>query len=309
MNKENNITKSPINKENALELFLKCKDFTVSNEIFTLLKDKITEILITNPQPKIEDLNKYYESDLYISHTDSNKSFIDKIYQKVKIYAIDKKIKLIKKSSDNIIDKNILDIGCGTGAFLSACKKEHLNVVGVEPNKNARVLAKSKLEILTSNSNNINNDYPKVYETINALEETFDIITMWHVLEHVPNLEDYINQLKKLLKPNGVLIIAVPNYKSFDASHYKEFWAAYDVPRHLWHFSKKSISLLFKKINMEVIKTIPMKFDSYYVSLLSEKYKTGKSNILKAFFIGWLSNIKAYSTKEYSSLIYIIKNS
>jgi len=301
-----NITKSPINKENTLKLLFKCKDHTVSNEVFSLLKDYKSEILITSPQPKIEDLEKYYESKEYISHTDSNKSFIDKVYQKVKKFTINNKVKYIKKLNSK--EKTILDIGCGTGDFLAACKKELFNTVGVEPNKNARVLAKSKLEILTSNTNNINNDYPKVYESLNNLEETFDIITMWHVLEHIPNLEEYIIQLKKLLKPNGYLIIAVPNYKSFDAKYYKEFWAAYDVPRHLWHFSKKSISLLFKKVEMEVIKIIPMKFDSYYVSLLSEKIKSNKSTLIKPFFIGWLSNVKAISTKEYSSLIYIIKN-
>jgi predicted SAM-dependent methyltransferase len=131
---------------------------------------------------------------------------------------------------------------------------------------------------------------------------------MWHVLEHVPNLVEYISKLRELLKENGTLIIAVPNYKSYDAKYYKQFWAAYDVPRHLWHFSQKSISLLFKKENMLVEKTLPMKLDSFYVSLLSEKYKAKKSNYLKAFFIGLLSNLKAISTKEYSSLIYVIKN-
>ncbi len=131
---------------------------------------------------------------------------------------------------------------------------------------------------------------------------------MWHVLEHVPNLTEYIAQLKSLLKPEGTLVVAVPNFKSYDANYYKEFWAAYDVPRHLWHFSKKSIQELFREENMEVIKTLPMKFDSYYVSLLSEKYKTGRTNFIKAFFIGFKSNFKGRTAKEYSSHIYIIKN-
>ena len=150
----------------------------------------------------------------------------------------------------------------------------------------------------------------KLFNDINELEKEnkFDVITMWHVLEHVPNLEKYISQLKQLLKPNGRLVIAVPNYKSFDAKYYKEFWAAYDVPRHLWHFSQKAIKDLFEKENMIVEKTIPMKLDSFYVSLLSEKYKNGKSNPVKAFHVGLLSNIKAKRTKEYSSLIYILKN-
>jgi len=303
MSIENNITKSPIDKENALELFLKCKDFTVSHETFSLLKDRVTEIIITNPQPKIKDLGKYYESEDYISHTDANKTLFDKVYQIAKNYAIKRKVALIKKFKIQNSKFKILDIGTGTGDFLTACKKENFNVVGVEPNQKAFKISKSKLENINSINFELYNSIEKVKK-----ENQFDIITMWHVLEHIPNLEDYIIQLKKLLKPNGTLVIAVPNYKSFDATYYKEFWAAYDVPRHLWHFSKKAISLLFKKEKMEVEKILPMKMDSYYVSILSEKNKTGKSNPIKAFFIGWLSNLKALSSKEYSSLIYIIKN-
>ncbi len=136
----------------------------------------------------------------------------------------------------------------------------------------------------------------------------FDIISLWHVLEHVPNLEEYILNLKKLIKPNGTIIIAVPNYKSFDANYYGKFWAAFDVPRHLWHFSKRSIRLLFAKENMEVVKILPMKFDAYYVSLLSEKNKNNKTNFIKAVWIGFQSNLKAKSNFEYSSLIYLLKN-
>ncbi|MEY4038850.1 MAG: hypothetical protein RIR67_1162, partial [Bacteroidota bacterium] len=133
-------------------------------------------------------------------------------------------------------------------------------------------------------------------------------ITMWHVLEHVPDLDHQIKELKRLLKPTGSLIIAVPNFKSFDAQHYGKFWAAYDVPIHFWHFSKTAIQKLFQKEQMELIKILPMKFDSFYVSLLSEKYKTGRMNFVKAFFIGLWSNIKAHSDLEYSSHIYILKN-
>ena len=310
----NKETQSPINNKNTLKPFLKCEDFTVSKETFTLLKDVKSELLITHPQPELDKLSSYYESENYISHTDSKKTFFDRIYQKVKNYAIKNKVKLIQKTK-NLKNKtetfanNILDIGCGTGDFLTACKNQNWNVVGVEPNKKARVLAKSKLEILTSNFNNFENQYPKIHETINSVEEQFDVITMWHVLEHVPNLEQYITQLNQMLKPNGTLIIAVPNHKSYDAKYYGKFWAAYDVPRHLWHFSQKSIKLLFAKENMKVIQTLPMKLDSFYVSLLSEKYKKGKSRPIKAFFVGLKSNMKALRTKEYSSLIYVLKKS
>ena len=275
-----------------------CQDYTVSNEKFELIYDEQFEMLVTSPQPKKEKLGLYYESEDYISHTDSKKSFIDRIYQIVKGYTLNKKLALI--NSFQIEGKNLLDIGCGTGDFLVNCKKGGWNIVGVEPNINAQKLVASKLA---------NDKTAKFYSDLLEINaEKFDVITMWHVLEHVPNLEEYISKLKSLLKTNGVLVVAVPNFKSYDANYYKQFWAAYDVPRHLWHFSKKSIRVLFSKQKMKVEKILPMKFDSFYVSLLSEKYKNGKSNIFSAFYIGFLSNLKALRTNEYSSLIYILKN-
>jgi 2-polyprenyl-3-methyl-5-hydroxy-6-metoxy-1,4-benzoquinol methylase len=131
---------------------------------------------------------------------------------------------------------------------------------------------------------------------------------MWHVLEHVPDIHAEIKELKRLIKPNGAIVIAVPNFNSYDANHYKDFWAAYDVPRHLWHFSRQSIKVLFEREKLQLIKTVPMVFDAFYVSLLSEKYKTGKMNFVSAFIIGLKSNWKARTTNEYSSHIYIIKN-
>ncbi|WP_232829129.1 class I SAM-dependent methyltransferase [Aureibaculum luteum] len=290
------ILKSPI-KNNTLEPYISCKDYTVSHETFSISIDKESELLVTTPQPKEEDLGKYYESEDYISHSDTKKSVVDKLYHSVRNYTIKKKVKLI--NSFNADEKAILDIGAGTGDFLAACKNDGWKVTGVEPNEKAVEILNSKL----------GGSRVQIFSDINELNsESYDVITMWHVLEHVPNLKEYIAKLKLLLKPNGTLIVAVPNFKSFDANHYKEFWAAYDVPRHLWHFSRKSISDLFGQENMKVEKVLPMKFDSFYVSLLSEKYKTGKSNLVKAFWVGLKSNSKARSSKEYSSLIYVIKN-
>ena len=280
------------------ELYLTCNDYTVSNKKFDLLYNSELDMLETFPQPIGNDLAKYYESENYISHTDSKKSLTDKLYQIVKSFALKSKLKLI--DSFQTEEKNILDVGCGTGEFLLTCKNGGWNVMGVEPNLNARELAISKLN---------GNDSSIILSDVNEIEtQQFDVITLWHVLEHVPNLEEYISNLKLLLKSNGVLLIAVPNYKSFDALYYNKHWAAFDVPRHLWHFSKTSIKKLFSKENLKVEKILPMKFDSFYVSLLSEKYKTSKSNMLKAFYVGLRSHLKAISTKEYSSLIYIIKN-
>ena len=278
--------------------YLKLKDYSVSNKNFELHYNSELDLLETKPKPSLTDLPKYYESESYISHTDASESLVDKLYQFVKGIALKNKLKLI--NSFNTSSKNLLDVGCGTGEFLLTCKNNGWNISGVEPNNNAKTLAKQKLE---------NGSSVEIFDDLNLIEnEQFDIITLWHVLEHVPNLEIYISKLKSLLKPDGVLIIAVPNFKSFDASYYKNFWAAYDVPRHLWHFSQTSIQKLFIKANLNVEKTKPMFFDSFYVSILSEKYKTGKSNFIKAFFIGLLSNLKALGSSEYSSLIYILKS-
>ena len=273
-------------------VFISCIDHSVSGEKFDLLYDDEYDMLITTPQPDPEKLQKYYETEEYISHTDSKKNAFEKIYQLIKKYSLNKKIKLVNKHTSK--KGSMLDIGAGTGDFLLAAKKNGWITQGIEPNENARNLAKGKKIQLVDDINNLNG-------------KKYDVITMWHVLEHIPNLIEHIKTLQNLLIDEGVLIIAVPNYKSYDANYYKEFWAAYDVPRHLWHFSKKSIENLFLKERLKVIKTKALKFDSYYVSLLSEKYKTGQMNPIKAFYIGLKSNLKAKSTGNYSSIIYIIK--
>jgi 2-polyprenyl-3-methyl-5-hydroxy-6-metoxy-1,4-benzoquinol methylase len=273
-----------------LQPFLACKDYTVSKEIYQVELNTTYEMLVTKPVPK--NLADYYKSEDYISHTDSKKSIIDKVYQAVKNVTLKRKLKLI--NSFETVSKNILDVGAGTGDFLKVCKDNSWNVFGVEPSLDARSIANQKGVTLKENLSEINN-------------QKFKVITLWHVLEHVENLSDYVSQLKELLSEDGRLIIAVPNYKSYDAKHYKEFWAAFDVPRHLWHFSQTSIGKIFSEQNMIIEKTLPMKFDSYYVSLLSEKYKTGKMNPIRAFYRGCLSNLKAKHNSEYSSLIYVIK--
>ena len=273
--------------------FLTVTDYSVSKEVFDLYLDESLDMLITHPQPSLEVLGKYYESADYISHTDSKRSLFEKAYHFVKSIALKKKLNLINSLQPN--QGKILDIGAGTGEFLSVAKQNGWDVTGVEPSDKAKQIA-------------INKGVSFV-EAIAQLEDhSFDVITMWHVLEHVPDLNNQIKELKRLLKPSGSLIIAVPNFKSFDAQHYGKFWAAYDVPIHFWHFSKKAIKLLFEKEEMKLEKVLPMKFDSFYVSLLSEKYKSGKMNFVKAFFTGLKSNFKAKSNFEYSSHIYVLKN-
>tara|TARA_B100000809_G_scaffold266794_1_gene331644 strand:+ start:17027 stop:17962 length:936 start_codon:yes stop_codon:yes gene_type:complete len=289
-------------KPNTFKTYVSCKDHLVSNEQFDLLLDDNLDLLMTSPKPEDKDLGKYYESKDYISHTDSKKSVVDVVYQMVRNYTLKKKLNLI--NSFQTEEKKILDIGAGTGDFLKICVDNGWAVTGIEPNESAREIASEK---------SVKNG-GRFFEAVEDLKKEenvffgFDVITMWHVLEHVPNLDETIFNLKKLLKPEGVILVAVPNFKSFDASYYKEHWAAYDVPRHLWHFSQTAIRRLFFFQGMEVVKTIPMKFDSFYVSLLSEQCKNAKMHYLSAFWIGLRSNLKAKKTNEYSSLIYVIKN-
>ena len=284
-------------KENSNHPFLEVKDHSVSGENFQLIENLEYGFLETTPQPSLESIPDYYKSEDYISHTDSKRNLFEIVYHLVRKISLKQKLKLINTSTST--QKNLLDVGCGTGDFLRVAKQNHWSVSGIEPNKQARQIANNK----TDNS---------VFEIEHLLKfqaESFDVISLWHVLEHLPNLEEHIQVFKKLLKPNGTLIIAVPNYKSYDAEYYQEFWAAYDVPRHLWHFNKDSISKLVSKVSMEVVKTKPMYFDAFYVSLLSEKYKNGKMNFLKGIWMGMLSNLKSIKSKEASSLIYSIKNS
>ena len=273
--------------------FLTVTDYSVSKETFELYYDQDLDLLITSPQPSPENLGRYYESNDYISHTDSKRSLFEKAYHFVKGIALKNKLNLINNCSS--IKGNLLDIGAGTGDFLLTAKQNGWNTIGVEPSEKAKGIAIGK-GIQFSDS------------TEELESNSFDVITMWHVLEHVPNLEIQIKELKRLVKPNGTIIIAVPNFKSYDANYYGKFWAAFDVPIHFWHFSKTAIKLLFEKEDIKLEKVLPMKFDSFYVSLLSEKYKNGKMNYVKAIWIGLVSNWKANWSLEYSSHIYVLKN-
>lgn len=275
-----------------MKTYLKTKDFFLSKEPFDLLFDEEQDLLVTHPQPK--ELEKYYASHRYISHSDQASSLLEKIYLWIRRFNNLSKLKLVEKYLNE--NQTLLDVGAGTGDFLLYAKKKDWKVKGIEPNEKARKLAAEKGVVLHE-------------KTKDLKEKSFQIITLWHVLEHLPNLRANIKELANLLDKNGTLLIAVPNFKSFDAQYYGSHWAAYDVPRHLWHFSRTAIKQLFSEYDMQLIKTKPMWFDAFYVSLLSEAYKTGKKNWIKALSIGAYSNLRGILSKEYSSHIYILKKS
>ena len=286
----------PVCNADTVSSVLTAKDYTVSGEIFSIGHCISCTHRFTQDVPVQNEIGKYYQSADYISHSETKKGLINSLYHLVRKRTLKGKRKLI----ENITDKtngDILDIGSGTGSFINEMKQHGWRVKGLEPDESAR---KKGEELYGLNAE-------PVEEFYQLAPQSFDAITMWHVLEHVHELHKYVGRLKTLLKPGGKLLIAVPNYTAADAVYYKEHWAAYDVPRHLYHFSPQSMQVLIEKHSMKIEMIKPMWFDSFYVSMLSEKYKTGKGNLLKAFFTGFASNLAAMSNKaKCSSLIYIV---
>jgi 2-polyprenyl-3-methyl-5-hydroxy-6-metoxy-1,4-benzoquinol methylase len=281
------------------EHFITCKDYTVSKKDFQIKQCKECGFKFTSPRPEDSELGQYYKAEEYISHSDTKEGLINKLYHWVRSYTLIKKLQLVMHYS-KLKKGKILDYGAGTGAFLNTCKQNGWDALGIEPDETARKVMKEKFRITI---------YSSLHEAKNnpAFSE-FDVITAWHVLEHVPDLKETIETLRQLLKPKSLLIVAVPNPESFDAKKYKEYWAAYDVPRHLYHFSPKAMNMLMSHSGFKLIQTLPMIFDSFYVSMLSEKYKRGSGGLLSAFLTGLRSNIKANKTgKEFSSQIYIFQ--
>ena len=282
----------PVCKSNIISNHIICKDHMITDESFVITQCSSCTFLFTNPRPNSDNIAKYYQSEEYISHSNKASNLINFVYKITRHFTLTQKLKLINTISNK---KSILDFGCGTGEFIYKCKKNGWNINGLEPDTYARdkAISLTKTNILANISD------------LKQLEQ-ISLITLWHVLEHIPELNFTIEKLKSKLDKNGKFLIAVPNNESYDAKHYKEYWAAYDVPRHLYHFSMKTMKLFLKNHGLKIYKIIPMKLDSFYVSLLSENYKYSKSNYIKSFINGYVSNIYAKKNKNnYSSLIYI----
>jgi len=275
---------------------LSVKDYSISQETFQLKKCNSCTFLFTTPVPDQDTIGRYYASDVYISHTDSNKGVIEQLYQLVRKRTLAGKRKLIASLTQR--EKgSILDYGCGTGAFLHEMNLNGWEAHGIEPDAGAR----AKAEQLIGSAVGLPS------ELKHLPTQAYDVVTMWHVLEHVHDLNGTIQELKRLLKPEGKLFVAVPNHQSFDAKHYGSHWAAYDVPRHLHHFSPHTMKSLMERHGLKIVAKKGMWFDSFYVSMLSEKYKSGKINYFKAFFTGLFYNLVAFlNVEKCSSLIYVI---
>ena len=274
---------------------LSAEDYTVSHEHFDIWECSQCSVRFTQNAPSPQEIGKYYQSENYISHSDTSSGLINNLYHRVRRRTLIRKKKLMESFTGKKTG-SILDVGCGTGAFLHTMKQAGWEVTGLEPDENAAKKAKELYGIAPI----------KADEIYNLSAASFDAITMWHVLEHVHDLHGYMKKLKSLLKPGGKLFIAVPNYTSYDAANYKQYWAAYDVPRHLYHFSPKSMKELFTLHGLNIEKMLPMWFDSFYVSMLSEQYQNGKPNALVGIIAGGISNVKALGNPENcSSIIYV----
>ena len=294
-----NYTHCPSCGSQQIRPVLKVRDYTVSHKIFEIWECDACTLRFTQAIPPEDQIGPYYQAEDYISHTNTNKGIINRLYHLVRSFTLRSKRRLIQKVSSRNTG-HLLDIGAGTGIFASFMKNSGWRVIGLEPEAATRQRAKT--------INNI--DLLGIDQLWELPAESFDVITMWHVLEHVHQLHEYLDRIHTLLKPGGVAIIAGPNYHSGDGDHYQEYWAAYDVPRHLYHFTATSMRTLFPKHQLKVKAILPMWFDSFYVALLSEQYKTGKTSLVKGTWRGLQSNLGTLRNRERcSSLTFVVTKS
>ncbi|WP_420146621.1 class I SAM-dependent methyltransferase [Spirosoma sp.] len=286
------ITTCPVCNNNKFKPHLDCKDYLVSNQMFSIVYCTQCSFRLTNPRPDATKIGTYYKAEQYVSHNDESSGLVNTAYRMVRKYTLKSKLDLINKLNKG--KGCILDVGCGTGTFLETCQKDGWQITGMEPDVDARSIATKKLNI-------------SIFPDLDTIQKAkpFDVITLWHVLEHIADLNGVIPQLYKLLTKTGTLLIAVPNSDSYDANYFKQYWAAYDVPRHLHHFTPSTIEALMAKHQFKLVGKRPMIFDAFYIAMLSTKYRTGKTDYLESIRIGLASNASAKQTGNSSSLIYL----
>lgn len=270
------------------------KDDFLSKEDFHICECLNCGLLYTMPRPSKDKIGEYYKSEEYYSHQENKKGFIPRLYEKVKKVNLKHKYELATKG---LTTGKLLDIGCGVGDFLHTAEAQGWQCTGVEPSEEAKAIARQRTQAKLLSSE----------DQEQLPDASFDVITLWHVLEHVDDLRWQVAQLQRLIKPNGRIVIAVPNYKSYDGQFYKEHWAAYDVPRHLSHFNRITLAKILKTKDLKLVKTDKLKWDAYYISYMSEQYKIHKLPLVRGVYRGWLSNMKAKRSGEWSSVVYIFE--
>ncbi len=292
-----NVQQCPVCDGTHFSEAFQCTDHFVSQETFPVKKCASCGLRITENAEDEENIGRYYQSEEYVSHSNTTKGLVNKIYHTVRKFMLGQKRRLIEKTAGKN-PGHIIDVGAGTGFFLDEMKRHGWQIDGTEKSKEARKFAKSAFGLHLHEPEGL----------FQMKKESADAITLWHVLEHIHHLDDNMQAIHEVLKPEGHLIIAVPNPESTDARHYKEYWAAWDVPRHLWHFGPDQMKKLGRKFGFKLVVTKPMPFDAFYVSLLSEKYKKSSFPLLKGFFHGKISWLSSFiQTRKCSSLIYVFK--
>ncbi len=284
--------KCPWCSSDKAQIHLWLRDEFLTKEDFHICECQNCGLLYTMPRPSMDKIADYYKSDEYYSHNENKKGFIPRVYESVKRINLKHKYQM---ATEGMPVGNVLDIGCGVGDFLHTAESHGWSCTGVEPSENAMAIAKKRMKgniIPSADLDNIPDGY-------------FDLITMWHVLEHIDDLKHEVALLQRLIRPGGVVVVALPNYKSYDAQHYKHFWAGYDVPRHLSHFNRIVLTNMFKSNGLQLLRTDKLKWDAYYISYLSELYKRHSFAFLRGLMRGWISNVKAMRSGEWSSLVFV----
>jgi SAM-dependent methyltransferase len=272
-------------------------DHLVSREEFELFKCPECGFIFTREYPAEPEIGRYYESENYISHDDRAKGIINRIYLVVRDIMLRRKLKLVI-SATGLTQGNILDIGCGTGYFAGTMKKAGWDVTGIEPNEKARDFGVSRFGIKALSPDRIS-DLP---------DKSFNCITMWHVMEHLHDPYKYSDEINRLLKTEGICIAALPNSDSSDAGYYGSHWAAYDLPRHLWHFSSATVKLFWEKKDFEIVRIERLPLDVFYISVLSEKNIGSKLPFIKGLVTGGFFTLQsALNKNKCSSLIYFLR--
>lgn len=286
--------KCPWCGSNKAQINLWLKDEFLTKKDFHICECLNCGLLYTMPRPSKEKIGAYYKSDEYYSHQENKKGFVPRLYEAIKKINLKHKFRLA--SRDLPVGK-LLDIGCGVGDFLHVAENKGWQCTGVEPSEEAREIARQRIkgDLLYS-------------EDLEQLpDQSFDLITMWHVLEHVDDLKWQVAQLQRLIKPNGRIVIAVPNYRSYDGRFYNAYWAAYDVPRHLNHFNRTVLTKMFKTSGLSLVCMDKLVWDAYYISYMSEQYKHHFMPLVRGVFRGLVSNAKARRSGEWSSLVYVFR--
>ncbi len=291
------IKECPLCGNSKLESTMRCTDFYATGEEFDIVSCTVCDFTFTQGVPVESEIGKYYDTPDYISHSDTQKGFMNAIYHRVRRYMLGKKAHIVERQS-GLKSGRLLDIGTGTGYFSSMMQQRHWQVTAIEKNASARQFAKSHFNLHVLPETDLCTLSPN----------SFDVITLWHVMEHLEHLHETWDCLHQLLSDKGELIIAVPNRKSYDANKYKKYWAAYDVPRHLWHFGPNSIRLLADQHHFQLVDSYPMPFDAFYISMLSEKYQKHSFPMLRGLYSGLVGGIKSFYNKERSSsMIYVFR--